>query len=598
MLRENLKRAYYAFGLVIIFASMLISNGADSPIASLYFSNILLIYAAVGIITLKVKFNTVFFIGAGLFIIFIAFAFLKGFLVNGLDEYAALGVGLLLLWIFRHAGLNYDTGRWVWRATLYALGVLALLSLINFAYDPSSWLGQARAYHLNRLAGPFLSANTAGSVFGVAMLLSVFHAYRRSLSLAQELTGVRAFKLILERRWFDWLLGASCLGALMLTGSRAGIILSILALFIMIAFGISRPQPTAQQQWGRLGIAAGLCLLALIIILSLDTLVLDRFNTRDITHDGRWRMFEAYWRTLHFNLWFGAGLGGFDTVSMLAATPENFSLLSAQNSAHNLVLQWLLQGGLIFMSLFSALWAAICIAKWRGLNSIQRGRHMVMLSLSSFILVFIHSQVDFALEIPSVFWLMCCIWGLGLGLSQRRQQCKKTSRRTHIIVKSTICAGLVITLVPLATLTSRYVLARNVLSWSEDQVQNYHEQGHRYYPAHFYLNLAYRKMVMNEPQLEDALRYSEHAVALQPRDGHYWLYLAYAQSLTQGEPETITRSLENSYYYQPFARTDYRRLRLDLVRMNWGIVSPSVKTYALREVRLEPQSRQDEFPQP
>lgn len=80
----------------------------------------------------------------------------------------------------------------------------------------------------------------------------------------------------------------------------------------------------------------------------------------------------------------------------------------------------------------------------------------------------------------------------------------------------------------------------------------------------------------------------ERAVALEPRDGHLWLRLAYARYVRAGSvtPDVVA-ALEHAYLRLPYGEPDIRRWRLQFCDAHWASLSVGVRAAALREARSE-----------
>ena len=112
--------------------------------------------------------------------------------------------------------------------------------------------------------------------------------------------------------------------------------------------------------------------------------------------------------------WQGYGLGTFREALMPAMTREDLWLLWNLGAAHNVLLQWMLETGVVGLALVIAMTAALMVALSpfplkRSLPG--RGRPIGILAFS--IVLMLHNMVDYSLQIGSV----AALWALLLGLA-------------------------------------------------------------------------------------------------------------------------------------------------------------------------------------
>lgn len=122
-------------------------------------------------------------------------------------------------------------------------GWLALGSIVQFLLFPEMLGFIQKRFYLGSLTGLFVNRNTAATFFGL-ILLALFSLFHKRLQapdwhmvralVANRLTVPAEQKRLIRRAAFIGVLAALCFIALMLTGSRAGIMSSFAALLFLI----------------------------------------------------------------------------------------------------------------------------------------------------------------------------------------------------------------------------------------------------------------------------------------------------------------------------------------------------------------------------
>jgi O-antigen ligase len=301
-------------------------------------------------------------------------------------------------------GGSDDRSRAVLKLIVYAG---AILSAAGFVAVVSGAFEQVNP---GRLELTFLTANTAGTVFGSLLVLAVASAsgaLRRSPSGSRDgplsrAGGAIAAALVL-------------LACLLATASRGALVSTAIALVVLLAWEAMASK--GRRGWVALG--GGVAAMGFIAVVFLaGEPVLARFL--DVSDDigGRTLMVTEHWRAFLSSPLNGYGLGTFDTINRMILTPQNFPVLWITRSAHNVYVQWLEEAGLfgalpMFLTIFTIIAAA-------ALGAARRSRMKSWLrALIACNLVFLlHGLTDFALQTPSVAAFWSVLLGIQLGLSQ------------------------------------------------------------------------------------------------------------------------------------------------------------------------------------
>ncbi len=330
-----------------------------------------------------------------------------------LREMIKLGGLACLFW----AGL-WLTAR---RASGRALAAMALFmtayaawAIVDFNQNPSTLFGVAKAYHQNRLTASFLSANTAGGLFGSCGAMFFV--------LAMETLFLSRYDFRLERRvmaFAPWAAAAvACFGALLLTASRGALAATVLVVvctvLVTAAVAAVRSLRQASVRWTSLAVVAAVAVAGAAAAPYLAAgKVASRLNSGEDGFGGRLDLIPTFFPSISERLWQGYGLGAFRPVAAAITTPESFASLWDVGAAHNILVQWLLEGGLIGSALMFAIIAVILAVLCR--KSVRRsGSARVARAVLAFtVVLLLHNLVDYSLQLPSV----AALWALLLGLA-------------------------------------------------------------------------------------------------------------------------------------------------------------------------------------
>lgn len=319
------------------------------------------------------------------------------------------------------AALGYTIGhsagglRHAWAALIWTLLAFALTAVLIFTFQFS----ETRSLSV-RLGGAFNSPNTAATLLGVAALIGLSKILVRfqNASFAARTRSDRITRLA-GKEFASIALAMIAIGGLLFTVSRAGIIFSLLAAFSLVAFELSRMRRRGQVSMLKSrGFAIGSSLLAVFVMLlaisgeinpNVDEALLENSS-------GRLETFKIYWSVFLEKPWFGHGLGSFNAINDQITTLENAATLQPLGAVHNVILQWLVQQGIVGVLAMTLVFGLIFYPIIRALMlPSTKPRNFLRVVIAITFLVFAHGMVDYALEIPSVMWTFSYILGLAAG---------------------------------------------------------------------------------------------------------------------------------------------------------------------------------------
>ncbi len=256
-----------------------------------------------------------------------------------------------------------------------------------------------------RFAGTIGNANVTAVVAGMMALL----ATGRLLRLAQDLSqGLRERRTIASVvcHIAAWLVAVT---ALVATASRAPIIITALLMGALTLrnFGLGRI--------GRRRALYAVPAVVLIIAIAQADLLQHRLGTTGSEWDARLALWAHYWDVAMMSPVYGYGLGGFSSINLFTMPTVEFAQGAwIVNSAHGILLQLLLVGGVPYLLLMAAL-------LWRVARDIGRARALHPWSTRNWamaaavVLALACGMVDIVLDVTSTIVLMLFLAGLLWG---------------------------------------------------------------------------------------------------------------------------------------------------------------------------------------
>lgn len=320
-------------------------------------------------------------------------------------DLAALLAAAGLIQLARALTIEKNVAREAVTATLLGALVMSVVAFVDFAAAPDHLFGQPKAFHGDRLTAGFLSANTAATFFAMMSTL----ALGAGIADRQRHQG----------RWGAWLITAGRLPGLafvfgltclLLTGSRAGIAAGAAGILVVLITQLKGP-----GRWRYvLAAAAGFVGLALVS----RGVLIDRLVTVGVDGSGRGALWSVSWQAFLARPFLGHGLGSFPEAIMPFITPPHAPSLVMQGAAHNVVLQWLVQTGLVGTLAALGFVAVVARRAVQGLRRRRRARPLMVGLLAALAVAAGHGLVDYALEIPGLMFWVAWLAGLVLGLAE------------------------------------------------------------------------------------------------------------------------------------------------------------------------------------
>lgn len=299
-----------------------------------------------------------------------------------------------------------------WSGLAYALyGIAAAL------LTPGMILWREREAYVGNVLGTFVNRNTAASYFGccgVVWLLILCEIIKKRLPHGR--LNIRNFsREILSEAHFDTIVGFLgffvCLTALFMTSSRAGVVISAATMIGACAFRFRHDFP--QKGKRLLPIAGAICGL-LVLSQFLGGLVSQRFDVSGLSDEGRLATYKGTLRMIADHPWFGTGLGTFVWSFPQYRSPP---IWGVWNMAHSTPLEITAELGIPLALVIGFGWLLALAILIRGILVRRRDTIISLAAVSVFAIAFLHSCIDFSLQIPGFAIVAMAVIGAGLAQS-------------------------------------------------------------------------------------------------------------------------------------------------------------------------------------
>ncbi|GAB5455366.1 MAG: hypothetical protein Hens2KO_15950 [Henriciella sp.] len=331
------------------------------------------------------------------------------------------------------ATVGYSIGKsekglkFAWSALVWASLIFVVASgFVFFSTPPSS------ETFGNRLTAGFGSPNTAATLFGIILLVAIAKLTVRfqNSSFNARPRGDR-IALLAQNEFASISILLIAFGCLIFTVSRAGIAISLGAMIGLTGLELYRMRRRGRFSFlhGRRTVLGIVAVSAIILILAISGELNQRTQESLFENSsGRLETFKIYWNVFLEKPWFGHGLGSFNAINDQITTLENAATLQPLGAVHNVILQWLVQQGIMGVLAMSLVFGVIFYPIVRALMlPSTKPRNFLRATIAITFLVFAHGMVDYALEIPSIMWTYSYILGLATGYASMIQVRPKKS---------------------------------------------------------------------------------------------------------------------------------------------------------------------------
>lgn len=223
------------------------------------------------------------------------------------------------------------------------------------------------------------------------------------------------------QNWVAVVAGLFLLPMIVVTGSRAGVLLAILALGGSLLLARSdlgaATSAFSDRKWPRW--AKILCaLLGVLVVVATIVMarapVVDKLFAQNVSEDARGQILVPLWKMLQAFFPFGSGFGSFDPV-FRAFEPFEFLNTAFMNHAHNDLLHIIIEGGLpagLLLIAYLMWWALRVRHLWTGSIRISSAKLMGRLGCVVTALMLLASLADYPLRMPllGVVFMIATLW--------------------------------------------------------------------------------------------------------------------------------------------------------------------------------------------
>jgi O-antigen ligase len=324
-------------------------------------------------------------------------------------------------WVALQLCRNGTRARFLIQAIAVIACVYAVYGLVAFSAETGRlpWLEMPSGSG-GSLSSTFINHNSFATYAGlglVAITGLIFQLYRhaasgapgwRRLQLASliEITGKNGAAPLAG--------GFVILAALLLTGSRGGVIAAGLGLCVLAVLMQGRDTARARVHGGWIVVAL---VLAAVMLVSFGDAVVDGLAARGIYDNDRLSVYLLTLRSIFDAPWLGHGYGTFADVFPLYRD-RSISVQGIWEQAHNTYLEVFQGLGLVFGTMLVASVLLLVLRCIKGSIARRHGTTVPRVAASAAFLVGVHALVDFSLQIQAVALTFMAILGAGVAQSE------------------------------------------------------------------------------------------------------------------------------------------------------------------------------------
>jgi O-antigen ligase len=297
----------------------------------------------------------------------------------------------------------------------------ACYGILSTLVAPTMILWREKPTSVGFVTGTFINKNTAATYFGscaAIWLLILSERIRERLPegpLQWKHVSQQFLSKLRKNVVVAFLAFFVCFMALLMSASRAGVIVSLLIFVAAFTLFFRRDLP---KRSGLAVLVAGATGVALVLVQVLGGAVNQHFETQNLSDAGR---LATYRSTLHMiadHPWFGTGLGTF-VWSFPAYRSSEISLRGVFDLAHSTPLELAADLGIPLAAAIGFAWILILALLIRAALRRRRDGIVPLAALSVALIGLLHSMVDFSLQIPGYAIVAFAVVGGGLGQSFR-----------------------------------------------------------------------------------------------------------------------------------------------------------------------------------
>jgi hypothetical protein len=343
--------------------------------------------------------------------------------ISSRAEIPSLAVGHFLLFVTSFlSGFSIGTSRrggdkLIWFAQ-YSILFYVIYGVAALILTPDMVLWAPKLAYRGSLTATFINHNTAATFVGVGTILWFCFAFF-SLQSAR-FSSIRLLLLIRSNEQLAFKVIAQaggallCFFALLLTRSRGGLICTCLGLLVAIILMLANKQKP--RVW-HLAVSGSVALAATVVLLS----QMGRIGSQGLFDEARWTVYGYCVEAIRQRPILGAGAGTFaDLFPSLRG--DNFYSWGVWDYAHSTILEIAVEMGIPVAALVSiAALGSLFILARAAFKSEGRNRGSLAAITGIATLSYLHSIIDFSLQIPGYLIVFGILLGCGLARASSSQ---------------------------------------------------------------------------------------------------------------------------------------------------------------------------------
>jgi O-antigen ligase len=324
---------------------------------------------------------------------------------------------VLALWVGVILGASRRIARWLLWVVAISGALYAFYGLVSALLQPDVLLFRERESFAGYVTGTFVNHNTAAAYFGCCTSIWLLLAGERARqSLPHKFSSQTSWSEVraLAHRRDILLLFAGfslCLTALFMTGSRAGVVLSLAVLAAAATLYISLDW---REHRGLSVLLTAISCIITSLYLVFGGTIDARFDALGFTDGGRSETYRATLRLIAGHPWFGSGLGTF-SWAFPAYRSADASAWGIWNVAHSTPLELAADLGIPLTLVIGSAWIAILCILARGVFVRRRDAIIPLAGLSVALIGLSHSSVDFSFQVPGFAIVAMAVTGAGIA---------------------------------------------------------------------------------------------------------------------------------------------------------------------------------------
>jgi hypothetical protein len=336
--------------------------------------------------------------------------------ISSRAEIPPLAIGHFLLFVtsfingFLIGTSRRSSDRLMWFAQ-YSILLYVVYGLAALFFTPDMVLWAPKLAYRGSLTATFINHNTAATFVGTGAILWSCRAFSTSQSM--QFSSIRllllnrsnetlAFKIVVRSA-----AALACFFALLLTSSRGGLIGTCFGLLLATLLMMANRK---NLKFWYVAVSGSVGLAATVMLLG----QMGGIGSRGVFDDARWSVYELCVEAIRQRPLLGAGLGAFADVFPSLRT-DDFQSWGVWDFAHSTMLEIAVEMGIpMTVLIVTAALASLFILARAVIQSKGRTRRSLAAIAGIAALGYIHSLIDFSLQIPGYLVVFAVLLGCGL----------------------------------------------------------------------------------------------------------------------------------------------------------------------------------------